>query len=85
MTLGYHDSDVKLAAQDIYEMKSSLFGEISIEDIRALVFLVNYRLPEEVMAFTKHVELREKEEDAVVLYAVEEELSYVEEGDFVLT
>lgn len=37
------------------------------------------------MAFTKHVELREKEEDAVVLYAVEEELSYVEEGDFVLT
>lgn len=45
MALGYHDSDVKLAAQDIYEMKSSLFGEISIEDIRALVFLVNYRLP----------------------------------------
>ena len=85
MALGYNDSDVELAAQDIYEMKSSLFGEISIEDIRALVFLVNYRFPEEVMAFTKYVELRDEKAEAVVLSAVEEELSYVEEGDFVLS
>ena len=84
MALGYNDSDVELAAQDIYEMKSSLFGEISIEDIRALVFLVNYRFPEEVMAFTKYVELQEKE-DSVIIYAVQEELNYVEEGDFVLS
>lgn len=85
MALGYNDSDVEQAAQDIYEMKSSLFGEISIEDIRALVFLVNYRFPEEVMAFTKYVELREEKAEAVVISAVEEELSYVEEGDFVLS
>ena len=85
MALGYNDSDVELAAQDIYEMKSSLFGEISIEDIRALVFLVNYIFPEEVMAFTKYVELREEKAEAVVIAAVEEELSYVEEGDFVLS
>ncbi len=85
MALGYHDSDVELAAQDIYEMKSSLFGKVSIEDIRALVFLVNYRFPEEVVAFTKYVELRETEEEAVVLYAVKDELSYFEEGDFILS
>ena len=85
VALGYNDSDVELAAQDIYEMKSSLFGEISIEDIRALVFLVNYRFPEEVMAFTRYIELREKKSEAVVIFAVEDELSYVEEGDFVLS
>ena len=85
MALGYNDSDVELAAQDIYEKKSSLFGNISIEDIRALVFLVNYIFPEEVMAFTKYVELREEKAEAVVIAAVEEELSYVEEGDFVLS
>lgn len=84
MALGYNDSDVELAAQDIYEMKSSLFGEVSIEDIRALVFLVNYRFSEEVMAFTKYVELQEKEE-SVIVYAVQEELNFVEEGDFVLS
>ena len=85
MALGYNDSDVELAAQDIYEMESSIYGKISIEDIRALVFLINYRFPEEVMAFTKYVELREKKAEAVVISAVEDELSFVEEGDFLLT
>ena len=85
MALGYNDSDVEQAAQDIYEMKSPIFDEVSIEDIRALVFLANYRFPEEVMAFTKYVELREEKAEAVVIAAVEEELSYVEEGDFVLS
>lgn len=85
MALGYNDSDVEQAAQDIYEMESSISGEISIEDIRALVFLVNYRFPEEVLAFTKYVELCEKKAEAVVISAVEEELSYVEEGDFILS
>ena len=37
------------------------------------------------MAFTKYVELREEKAEAVVIAAVEEELSYVEEGDFVLS
>ena len=84
MALGYNDCDVEKAAQDIYEMKSALLGEISIEDIRALVYLVNYRFAEEIMAFTRYVELRE-EDDSKILSAVKEELSLVKEGDFLLT
>ena len=84
MALGYNDCDVEKAAQDIYEMKSALLGEISIEDIRAFVCLVNYRFAEEIMAFTRYVELR-NEDDSKILSAVEEELSLVEEGDFQLT
>ena len=84
MALGYNDCDVEKAAQDIYEMKSALLGEISIEDIRAFVCLVNYRFAEEIMAFTRYVELREKDE-AKVISAVKAELNLVEEGDFLLT
>lgn len=84
MALGYNDCDVEKAAQDIYEMKSALLGEISIEDIRALVFLVNYRFAEEIVAFTRYVELREKDESEIIS-AVKEELNLVEEGNFLLT
>jgi hypothetical protein len=84
MALGYNDCDVEKAAQDIYEMKSALLGEISIEEIRAFVYLVNYRFAEEIMAFTRYVELR-NEVDSKILSAVEEELNLVEEGDFLLT
>lgn len=84
MALGYNDCDVEKAAQDIYEMKSALLGEISIEEIRAFVYLVNYRFAEEIMAFTRYVELR-NEDDSKILSAVEEELSLVEDGDFLLT
>lgn len=84
MALGYNDCDVEKAAQDIYEMKSALLDEISIEEIRAFVYLVNYRFAEEIMAFTRYVELR-NEVDSKILSAVEEELNLVEEGDFLLT
>ena len=84
MALGYNDCDVEKAAQDIYEMKSALLGEISIEDIRALVYLVNYRFAEEIMVFTRYVELRWKDESKI-LSAVKEELNLVEEGDFLLS
>ena len=84
MALGYNDCDVEKAAQDIYEMKSALLGEISIEDIRAFVCLVNYRFAEEIKAIIRYVELREKDE-AKVISAVKEELNLVEEGDFLLT
>ena len=84
MALGYNDCDVEKAAQDIYEMKSALLGEISIEEIRAFVYLVNYRFAEEIMAFTRYDELR-NEDDSKILSAVEEELSLVEDGDFLLT
>ena len=84
MALGYNDCDIELAAQDIYEMKSAILGEISIEDIRAFVSLVNNRFTDEIMAFTRYTELRE-EEDSKILSAVQEELSFVEEGDFILS
>ena len=84
MALGYNDCDVEKAAQDIYEMKSALLGEFSIEEIRAFVCLVNYRFAEEIMAFIRYVELR-NEDESKILSAVEEELSLVEEGDFQLT
>lgn len=84
MALGYNDCDVEKAAQDIYEMKSALLGEISIEDIRAFVYLVNYRFAEEITAFTRYVELR-NQDDSEILSAVKEELDLVEEGDFLLT
>ena len=83
MALGYNDCDVEKAAQDIYEMKSALLGEISIEDIRAFLCLVNNRFADEIMAFTRYVELRD-EDDSEILSAVQEELSFVEEGDFTL-
>ena len=83
MALGYNDCDVEKAAQDIYEMKSALLGEISIEDIRAFVYLVNYRFAEEITAFTRYVELR-NQDDSEILSAVKEELDLVEEGDFLL-
>ena len=84
MALGYNDCDVEKAAQDIYEMKSALLGEISIEEIRAFVYLVNYRFAEEIIAFTRYVELR-NEDDSKILSAVEEELNLVGEGEFLLT
>ena len=84
MALGYNDCDIELAAQDIYEMRSAILGGISIEDIRAFLCLVNNRFADEVMAFTRYVELRD-EDDSEILSAVQEELSFVEEGDFMLT
>lgn len=84
MALGYNDSDIELAAQDIYEMKTTILGEISIEDIRAFLCLINNRFAEEIMAFARYVELRD-ENDSEILSAVQEELSFVEEGDFMLT
>ena len=84
IALGYNDSDTELAAQDIYEMNSML-DDVSIEEIRAFVSLVSYRFPEEIMAFTKYAELHEEKEESVVISAVKEELSYVEEGDFTLS
>ena len=84
IALGYNDSDTELAAQDIYEMKSML-DDVSIEEIRAFVSLVNFRFPEEIMAFSKYVEQHEEEEESVVISAVKEELSYVEKGDITLS
>ncbi len=84
MALGYNACDIELAAQDIYEMKSAFLDQISIEDVRAFVCLVNNRFTEEIMAFIRYVELRE-EDDSEIISAVQEELNFVEEGDFLLS
>lgn len=84
MALGYNDSDIELAAQDIYEMKAALLEKISIEDIRAFLCLVNNRFTDEIMAFTRYVELRDEDESEIIS-AVQEELNLVEEGDFMFS
>jgi len=84
MALGYNESDIELAAQDIYEMKAALLEKISIEDIRAFLCLVNNRFTDEIMAFTRYVELRDEDESEIIS-AVQEELNLVEEGDFMFS
>lgn len=85
MALGYNDCDVEAAAADINEIQEQMFGPVSIEDTRAFVFLANNRFTDEISAFQKYVELRDKESDDAILYAVKEELQYVDEGDFMLS
>lgn len=84
VSLCYNNCDIELAAQDIYNMNTIFFGKASIEDIRASLFFINYRFPEEITAFSRYLELRE-EVDSVILFAVKEELKFVEKGDFFLS
>lgn len=83
--LGYNDGDVKSAAADINELQSQILGDASIEDTRAFVYLAHDRFADEVAAFSKYVELRNSEPEDAVIYAVEEELRYVEQGDFMIS
>lgn len=85
MALGYNDNEVEAASVDINEIQASVMGVFSIEDTRAFVFLVQNRFPDEIAAFMKYVELRDSKSEEVVLYAVKEELEYVESGDFMLS
>jgi hypothetical protein len=89
MALGYNDFNVETAAMDIFEIQQPLMGvlipEKYLEDYRASVFLCNNRFCEEISAFQKYVELREKESDEVILYAVKQELEDIDEGSFVLS
>lgn len=84
MALGYNDNEIEAASVDINEIQASFMGVFSIEDTRAFVFLVQNRFPDEIAAFVKYVELRDSKSEEVVLYAVKEELEYVESGDFML-
>jgi hypothetical protein len=83
MALGHNNSDVEAAAQDIFEIQSMII-DISIEDIRARVSQVLCRFGEEVAAFSKYVELRDTADDDTIREAVEEELDWVLEGDFII-
>lgn len=89
MAMGFNHQDFEAASQGILEqqqplMDCGLMPQKSIEEIRARVFLTYNRFPSEVLAFEKYVDLRDKEDEAVVIRAVREELGEPEEGNFVL-
>lgn len=84
MAIAYNDNDLELASQDINEIQEKMYGPISIEDTRAFVFLSSNRFPDEITAFEKYIELRDKEFEDAIIYAVKEELSDVESGDFMI-
>ena len=84
MAIAYNGNDLELASQDINEIQEKMYGPISIEDTRAFVFLSSSRFPDEITAFEKYIELRDRESEDVIIYAVKEELSYVEAGDFMI-
>jgi hypothetical protein len=89
MALGYNNFDVEAAALDIFELQQPMMNvfipEKYLEDYRARVFLCNSRFFEEISAFQKYVELRDKESEEVLLYVVKQELEDIEEGSFVLS
>jgi hypothetical protein len=89
MALGYNDFNVEAAAKDIFELQRPMMGvlvpEKFLEDYRARVFLCNNRFMDEISAFKKYVELRGNESDKVILYAVKQELEFVESGSFILS
>ena len=85
VALGYNGADVEKASHDINEIQVQLLGSVSLEDTRAFVYLVSHRFQDEVSAFMKYVELCDSETEDAILYAVKEEMSYVEEGDFMLS
>lgn len=87
MALGYNQQNVEDATNDIYDlqapmMKAGMIPWRSIEEMRARVFLSLNRFSSECIAFERYVELREKESEDAVLFAVREELEMIEEGDF---
>ena len=82
VALGYADNDVEIAAKDINKIQSQILGEFSIEDTRAFVYLVRDRFPEEIAAFIRYVELKEKYTEDAITFAVLQELQDITEGDF---
>lgn len=85
VALGYNGADVEQASHDINEFQIRLIGTVSLEDTRAFVYLASHRFQDEISAFMKYLELRDSETEDAILYAVKEEMSYVEEGDFMLS
>ena len=86
MALGYNNSNVEKAVDDVYEIQKPFMGtlipERSIEDYRARLYLSSIRFCDEIYAFQKYVELRGAASEEVVIWNVKEELEGVEEGDF---
>ena len=85
MALGFNNCDVDAAAYDIYEVQLPLFGEQSIEELRARLFFSLNRFSDEVMAFQTYVEKRDTFDDVLILRKVSEILEDIESGDFMLS
>jgi hypothetical protein len=87
MALGYNDSNIEQAVEDVYELQKPmievLVPEKSIEDYRARLFLSINRFSDEIFAFQKYLELKDSASEEVVIWKVKEELENVEEGDFI--
>lgn len=85
VALGYSGGDVEQASSEINEIQTRLLGPVSLEDTRAFVYLVSHRFQDEVSAFMKYLELKDSETEEAICYAVKEEMTYVETGDFMLS
>jgi hypothetical protein len=84
MAIAYNDYDINLAANDIFEIQSSIGNNLSLEDFRGRVFLTSNRFPNEIEAFKRFLELKDSEAHETVLFAVKEELEGISNGDLFL-
>jgi len=86
MAIGFNNYDLNKASLDIYEMQKPLEGltipHVLLENIRGRVSLTLNRFSDEIEAFIRYVELRDKESDDIILFKVQEEQKFVNEGDF---
>lgn len=78
--LGKNDENVELAAEELNTIQS-IFGQASIEDTRAFLFLASNRFCEEIAAYCKYLELKDDEQESIVLHEVAELLQFIEEGE----
>ena len=87
MALGNNDDNVEAAAHYIFKnyKRGELDNERCLDDCRASVFLCYNRFTDEISAFKKYLELKDKESEKVIIYAVKEELESVESGSFFLS
>ena len=84
MALGYNENDIELAAQDILELGNP-FEEQSLENLRGRLYLSLNRFCDEILAFQTYVKDRDFMDDEALLEHVREELTDVEEGEFMFS
>lgn len=82
--LGKNDENVELAAEELNAIQS-IFGPASIEDTRAFLFLASNRFCEEIAAYCKYLELKDDEQESIVLHEVRELLEFIEEGELLFS
>lgn len=78
--LAANNEDVEQAAIQLNGLQS-IFGEASIEDSRAFIFLISNRFSEEIAAYSRFLELKDDEPESVILFELKKELEYIEKGE----